>query len=292
MQHGESTQLIQENMIESEFLEGIYEIAVHAAYKAGIAIGQVKEEGIVRGTLEDHDVKLEADAICEEQIIECIQSKYSRHWILSEEAGLIEGEEDYLWIIDPVDGSVNFYHDIPLYAVSIACYKKPQGTSLDFQNLIPLIGLVYLPDSEEMWTASLNSGLFLNGERWHRKQQRTMAAEIANVSISSKDDVAPMMAKLTAVLASRMQKVRNFGVTALDMCYAASGRVGVFLQASTNLWDFAAGYILAKEAGLEVSVEEYRTGKYRIAVCPPEFVRTIQEIVVEESEGIWKPFDM
>lgn len=196
------------------------------------------------------DLVTEVDKASEEAILEDLKHKYPRHGILAEEMGAREGaDNDFLWIIDPLDGTTNFTHHYPMIAVSIA---------LLHQN-IPIVGVVYNPILNEMFHASKGMGAFLNGEPIRVStaaslDQSLLATGFAYDRRTHKDNNYAEFCSLTHCT----QGVRRGGSAALDLAYVAAGRFDGYWERGIKPWDIAAGILLVQEAGGKVTDYDLR----------------------------------
>lgn len=161
----------------------------------------------------------------------------------AEQRALWEAGHDGLWCIDPIDGTSNFVRGLPYFAVSVALIREGKS----------VLGVVYDPVANEMFAAEQGKGAFLNGEKLvSREAGVTLAQALASV------DLKRLKKKLVTQLASQppYSSQRNFGASALDWCYTATGRYDVYLHGGQKLWDYAAGLLVLLEAGGHVSCVE------------------------------------
>ena len=188
-----------------------------------------------------HNLITEYDTISENAIIEFISSQFPDHSFLAEEGGEKNIKEgNVTWLIDPLDGTVNFAHNIPMFAVSIAATF----------NGIVLCGVVYNPMTDEFFTAEKGNGAYLNGSKISVTDTALLSNSIAATGFPYNTYENPLhcidhfayMAKLGIPL-------RRIGSAALDLAYLAAGRFDGFWEVSLNPWDYAAGKILIEEAG-------------------------------------------
>ena len=177
-----------------------------------------------------------ADTKAENIIIKELIKAKKNYSIIGEECGSIKNKDtDNVWIIDPIDGTTNFLHGIPHFAISIALKSNNEIVS----------GLIYDPIKDEMFYAEKNNGAYFNNKRIRVSKRKKMedclfaSGEIDNENIKQKTN-----AKLS---------IRKSGSAALDMAYVASGRYDGYFQKNLNLWDIAAGIIIVKEAGGQVN---------------------------------------
>jgi myo-inositol-1(or 4)-monophosphatase len=216
-------------------------IAVRAAREAGRIITR-NFNRIDRLTVTDkgrNDFVSEVDRNAEAVIIDVLREKYPHHAILAEESGAHTGNE-FEWVIDPLDGTTNFLHGLPQFAVSIALKVKGR---LD-------IGVVYDPIKEEMFTASRGEGALLNDRKIRVSNRKSLNGALLGTGIPYRDqrfmdNYLGMLKDLTVDTAG----VRRPGSAALDFAYVACGRTDGFWELGLKEWDFAAGALLVREAG-------------------------------------------
>lgn len=186
----------------------------------------------------------EADEASQKVIYDLIRDRFPDHGFLGEE-GLNEDPEDsdYRWIIDPLDGTSNYVHGFPYYAVSIALQ---QGDRL-------LVGVVYDPNRREMFTATTGGGAFLNGEPIQTSGETEVAQGMgmASLPIAASPGNPAIERFLTGL--QHLQTVQRTGSAALNLAGVAAGRVDVFWSTSLHPWDVAAGILLVREAGGSVT---------------------------------------
>ena len=227
-------------------MHGMVNIAVRAARRAGEMMVRHLDrlDSIKVAEKETNEYVTEIDHLAEEIIVEVIRDHYPEHAILAEERGQ-EGEHDFQWIIDPLDGTTNYVHGFPVFSISIAITRKGQLEH----------GVVYDPIRQEIFTASRGSGAQLEGRRI-RVSQRNKINEclIATGFPYSKNQryINEYMDMLKVVMKSSAD-VRRTGSAALDLCYVAAGRVDGFWEFGLKIWDIAAGSLIIREAGGRIS---------------------------------------
>jgi len=225
--------------------------AVKAARKAGAIINRASMDlDMLRVTAKGHaDFVTEVDRAAEQAIIETLSHAYPDHGFLAEESGANrpEGAADYTWIIDPLDGTTNFIHGFPQYAVSIACQHAGQLTQ----------AVIYDPSRNDLFTATRGRGAFLNDRRL-RVSKRTqlkdslLATGFPFRNLDRIDAYLALFKKITACTAG----IRRPGAAALDLAYVAAGRFDGFWEFGLSPWDMAAGALLVIEAGGLISDDE------------------------------------
>ncbi|MBB5212146.1 inositol monophosphatase family protein [Microbulbifer hydrolyticus] len=235
-------------------MEPMLNIALRAARKAGELIERAWERGDLMKFEEKgrNDFVTEVDKASEQEIIYHLRKAYPKHSILAEESGLQEGAEpEYEWIIDPLDGTTNFIHGMPHFAISIACRYRGQIEH----------AVVLDPIKREEFTASRGRGAALNGRRIRVSSRQGMKGALIGTGIpfngESFDNIDAYLAVMKDV-AGQTAGIRRPGAAALDLAYVASGRFDGFWEMYLNSWDIAAGSLLVKEAGGLIS--DFRGG--------------------------------
>jgi myo-inositol-1(or 4)-monophosphatase len=223
-------------------MQPLLNLAVRAARAAGETIVRSlpKLDSLDVSTKGRHDYVSDVDRAAEAEIIETIRKRYPEHAFLAEESGQ-SGEGEVLWIIDPLDGTTNFLHGFPVFAVSIACQIKGRLEH----------AVVFDPMRQEMFTASRGEGAQLEGKRIRVSKQRTLEGALISTGFPYRANSVyadDYLAMLKVVMASAAG-IRRPGAAALDLAYVAAGRCDAFWEIGLNAWDTAAGTLLITEAG-------------------------------------------
>ncbi|MDH3714883.1 MAG: inositol monophosphatase [Gammaproteobacteria bacterium] len=216
-------------------------MAIRAARAAGdVIIRHVERVDTLRiERKQRYDFVSEVDRLAEHEIISIAHKAYPDHGILAEESGRQSGN-DYLWIIDPLDGTTNFLHGMPHFAVSIAIQHKQHIEH----------GVIYDPMRQELFTASRGAGAQLNNRRIRVSKLRHLHDALLGTGFPFRE--GQPLSNYLAVQETFMQRtagIRRPGAAALDLAYVAAGRFDGFWEANLNLWDIAAGVLLVREAG-------------------------------------------
>ena len=225
------------------------------AKKAGKILLKESQEIIVTEKT-TNDFVTNADLAAEKAIIKAINKKYPDHAVLAEESANEElAESDYLWIIDPLDGTNNYAHRIPFYAVSIGLLEiKQQETSKNYQYRSGEIicGAIYIPTLDEMFYAAKGTGSFLKvGRQKPQKLHVSNIRQLANAMTATgfppthKERNLPQFNNITL----NSQATRRLGSAAIDLAYLAAGRIDLFWEYGLHPWDIAAGSLIVEEAG-------------------------------------------
>ena len=222
-------------------------IAIKAARRAGQIITRASHDvDLLKVTTKrQSDFVTEVDKAAEAAIIEVLREAYPAHGILAEESGLTAGKQaEYQWIIDPLDGTTNFIHGFPQYAISIALAHNGQVTQ----------AVIFDPERNELFTASKGRGAFLN-ERRIRVSKRIKLEEAllgTGFPYRSFDHIDSYVA-IFKELTQKTAGMRRPGAAALDLAWVACGRLDGFWEFGLSPWDMAAGTLLITEAGGLVS---------------------------------------
>jgi myo-inositol-1(or 4)-monophosphatase len=217
-------------------------IAIGAARRAGETIVRNLDRvgGVTVTEKSRNDFVSEVDRAAEQVLIATIRKAYPSHGFLAEESGRQPGD-DYLWIIDPLDGTTNFLHGFPQFAVSIACRHRGR----------PEIGVVLDPLRGELFTAARGEGAQLDGRRLRVSQRPGLDGALIGTGFPFRENrqwLKPYLAMLERVM-DTTAGVRRPGAASLDLAYVAAGRLDGFWEVGLSPWDTAAGNLLISEAG-------------------------------------------
>ena len=225
-------------------LEHVKMTGIAAAYKGGEIlrshfgrISKINKKG-------DIDLVTEADKESEKIIIETIQTKFPDHAILAEESGANKKESKCQWIIDPLDGTTNFAHNLNLFSVSIAFAIKGEIVT----------GIVFSPITEELFIAESEKGATLNGRpiKVSNTAKVSESLLVTGFPYDFKNIINPILTRISNCLKAS-QGIRRLGSAALDLCFVACGRFVAFWVQKFKPWDTAAGMLIAKEAGATIT---------------------------------------
>lgn len=247
----------------------LLELAEQAVVLAGNVINSMAGQNRTYSGKGDRDFATDVDLAVEDTVRKFLAKETPDYPLLGEEAGRGGGSPDatYEWVLDPVDGTVNFAHGSPLYSVSLALMHEG----------VPTAGVVAAPAFQETFSAATGHGATLNG-----RPIAASAAEALPVALVSLGDFAVGSAAaernverldLVHRLVPQVQRLRMIGSAALDLCWVASGRLDAVVILSTHLWDIGAGVVIAKEAGAAV-VDRYgneaTSDTQSVIACPEE----------------------
>ena len=206
--------------------------------------GKILLQGFGQQIQVDHkgeiDLVTEMDRRSEAYLLEQIRGKYPEHRVVAEESGIIGGETGRVWHVDPLDGTVNYAHGIPIFSVSLAYVEDGQV----------ILGVVYDPTREECYTAQRGQGAFLNGQPLRVSTAQTLKNSLLVTGFPYDIWKNPENnLDHYANFSMRSQGVRRLGSAAIDLCYVAAGRFDGFWEVRIESYDIAAGSLIVEEAG-------------------------------------------
>jgi myo-inositol-1(or 4)-monophosphatase len=217
-------------------------IASEAARRAGGLMLKFRHrlEGIPIERKARHDYVSDVDRACEQAIREYILKHHREHAILGEEGGRSGGDSEYVWIIDPLDGTSNYLRGIPHYSVSIA---------LQIRGRIEH-GVIYDPLREEMFTASRGEGAFLNNQRMRVSGRKDLDGAILGTAFPFRNRrLLSAYRGMFDAMFDKVEDIRRAGTASLDLAYVACGRLDGYWELNLKPWDIAAGALMVQEAG-------------------------------------------
>lgn len=209
--------------------------------------GEILRLGFGRGNHVQHkgeiDLVTEVDHQSEEFILRELKTRFPDHYIMAEESGASAGDQEHTWYVDPLDGTVNYAHQIPVFSVTLAYARRGEI----------LLGVVYAPLLEEMFTAQAGQGSWLNGERLRVDPENDLNECLLVTGFPYDIRTNPTNLEYYRRFALRTQGVRRMGSAALDMSYVGAGRFNGYWESGVSSWDIAAGVLIAREAGAHVT---------------------------------------
>jgi myo-inositol-1(or 4)-monophosphatase len=220
----------------------ILNIGVRAARRAGdLIVRHINQLDAIRVDSKGrNDFVSEVDRMAEQDIIRTVQRSYPDHAFLAEESGS-SGDAEYVWIIDPLDGTTNFLHGFPVFCVSIAVMHRGRLEH----------GVIFDPLRNELFTASRGAGASVDGRKMRVSDTRLLEKSLLGTGYPYKpesDWLDPYMEMLRAAI-RETSGVRRPGAAALDLAYVAAGRLDGFWEIGLNIWDIAAGALMIQECG-------------------------------------------
>jgi myo-inositol-1(or 4)-monophosphatase len=230
--------------------------AVQAARAAGALVRRNLGADKVVKLTSRYDIKLELDVRSQKLIEKMLRAGFPRVAVLGEEGDSGDMAASERWVVDPIDGTVNFAYGIPHACISIALQERIQksrtkGQKSSESEYVTVVGVVYDPFCDEMWTAIRGQPARLNGKVIHVSRRRKLAECIVTMGFSKSAASLKRTLPFFHKLVPRVRKVRLTGAAALDLTYVASGRFDAFIERGVRLWDIAAGGLILECAGGE-----------------------------------------
>jgi len=232
--------------------------ALAAAVKAARAAGKIMHSNRHKpkrvNSAEAHDIKLELDVQCQAHIEKILAAVFPQVPVLGEEGNTGDTAAEYRWVIDPIDGTVNYFFGMPHAAVSIALQHRGQS----------VVGVIFDPFTDEIWTTTKGQPTRLNGKIIRVSNRTRLQDCMVALGFSKTHDNFEKTLPHLIRIAARVKKIRILGSAALELAYVASGRLDAYLERTINLWDVAAGSLLVENAGGEFYTRPAPGGKLRM----------------------------
>ncbi|GIF77326.1 inositol monophosphatase family protein [Asanoa siamensis] len=249
-------------------------IAVTVAREAADTARSMRAEGVsgVSTKSTDTDVVTAADRAVERQVIAALGALRPGDTVLGEEFGGTAGDGAVRWIVDPIDGTVNYLYGLPVYAVSLAA--EVEG--------VVVAGVVRNAATGDEWTATLGGGAFRGERRLTGSAQTDLAQALVATGFGYDAKRRAHQAEVLARLITRVRDIRRFGAAAIDLCLAAEGGFDAYFEKGLNPWDRAAGGLIASEAGLLVGGLDGRpAGNDMTVAAPPAIFGPLTDLLAE-----------
>jgi myo-inositol-1(or 4)-monophosphatase len=215
------------------------ETAVAAAREGGSLLRSHFGEPPEVNELHDHDIKLALDVRTQDLITERLLTAFPDHALYGEEGIAGNQDSEWQWIVDPLDGTVNYYYGLPHYCVSIALRRAGEIQ----------LGVIYDPQRDELWETVLGGETRMNGKPVRVSDRSNLADAVVSIGFSKSKAMINAGLALLPKYVERVRKCRMMGSAALDLAYVASGRLDAYIEQSVSLWDVAAGKLLVENAG-------------------------------------------
>ncbi|PAB60737.1 inositol monophosphatase family protein [Anaeromicrobium sediminis] len=209
-------------------------------------IGEIQGKNYERADLKystksNHsDFVTEVDELCENELIKLIKTTYPDHGILGEETGKSDIESDYVWVIDPIDGTTNFLYGLPIFSVCIGLRYKNEG----------VLGVVYFPMLDEMFYGVKGEGAYLNGKKINVGTKKTLKECVLATGFPYDKDRNPENnVEYVSKMIPKIRGIRRMGAASYDIVNVACGRIDGYWEMNLGPWDVAAANVILKEAG-------------------------------------------
>jgi len=234
----------------------LLQIAVTAAQAAGVVLRQNFGTVLEVNEFAAHDIKLDLDVRTQDLITEHLLGAFPDHAIFGEEGIAGNQASEFQWIVDPIDGTVNYFYGIPHYCISIALRERGEI----------ILGVIYDPQRDELWQVERGGPATLNGKPIAVSTRTKLSDATLSVGFSKTKTTIAAGLPLLEKYVSRARKCRLMGSAALDLAYVACGRLDAYIEQSVSLWDVAAGKILVETAGGQFEMTERTDTPGKISV--------------------------
>jgi myo-inositol-1(or 4)-monophosphatase len=225
-------------------LDSTLALATDLAREAGaLALSMRSGIGVLETKSSPTDVVTAADKAVESLLVEALTAARPDDGLLGEEGAGAQGSSGYRWVIDPIDGTVNYLYGIPQWAVSIG-FESADGA---------LVGVVYDPSKDEMWQAVHGGGAVLNGVRLACSSVTSLAATLVGTGFGYDEKRRAVQARLLPTLLPTVRDIRRLGAGSLDLCSVAAARIDAYYEQGLSPWDLSAGGLIAAESGAVVT---------------------------------------
>lgn len=235
--------------MSDELVRELTDLAAELATSAGrmVLAGRLAGVSDARTKSSATDVATEWDRASEDFLVGELALRRPDDAVIAEEGSQTAGSSGITWLIDPIDGTTNFLYDLPGYAVSIAA-ADAEG---------PLAGAVYLPVTDELFTAGRGAGAYRNGEAITPTAETDPRRALVATGFSYSVERRRAQARRAAVLLGEVRDIRRLGAASVDLCYTAMGRLDAYYEEGLMPWDLAAGWLIAVEAGATVGAIDH-----------------------------------
>lgn len=259
--------------------------AVHAARLAGALMRRNWSSVKIINEQSQHDIKLELDVRCQKLIERTLLRAFPDSAILGEEG--VAGNKDaaFRWVVDPIDGTVNFTYGVPHACVSIALQQKLAPD----KPYVTVLGVVLDPFCDELWTGVVGGPARLNGKIIHASKRKNLEEAIVAIGFSKTEKSLNENLPVFNLLVRRVRKIRMMGAAALSLAYVASGRFDAYIESGISLWDIAAAGLILECAGGEFWHQPNgEPGQYRM-IANNGFLRAKLEKVALSARATPQP---
>jgi myo-inositol-1(or 4)-monophosphatase len=221
------------------------EVAIDAARSAGDLLRAHFGRPRIVNAATAHDLKLEVDLLAQNLITKILLDRFPEYSLYGEEGIAGDQSSSHQWIVDPLDGTVNFFYGIPHFCVSIAL--RVDGEMI--------AGVIFDPIRDELWSGGKNQPPLLNGKPIRVSERASLAEAVVSIGLAKTSATIDAGLPLLQDMVHRVRKCRMLGSAALDLAYVACGRLDAYIEQGISLWDIAAGALLVKGAGGQVELK-------------------------------------
>lgn len=261
-------------MADEYDLGALLDLAQGIAVEAGTLVATLRRGhvGVASTKSSSHDIVTASDTRAEALVRERLDQARPDDGLLAEEGSRRPSDSGLTWVVDPIDGTVNYYYDIPWYAVSIGLTDAGG----------PLLGVVHNPATGETWTATRGGGAYLDGRRLASRTPVDLSQALVATGFGYSADRRAEQATVLSRLLPHVRDVRRMGAAALDLCSVATGRVDAYYERGLQPWDAAAGRVVASEAGVTVQPGLGPAADLLVAAPPPLYDALLAAVSLPE----------
>ena len=257
-------------------MDGFVAVATQAALAAGAFIKSHYGEVPVVNEMKKYDIKLELDVQSQAMIEGILLGAFPDHALYGEEGLAGNQESAFQWIVDPIDGTVNYFYGIPHFCVSIA---------LRLEGVI-IVGVIFDPMMNDLWVARRDGGPTLNGKPIRVSERAELAEAVVTVGFSKSKASIDAGFKRFVDIAYRVRKTRMLGSAALAMAYIACGRLDAYIEEIISLWDVAAGLLLVETAGGSTQLFPKDEVGEKFSLCSSNGALPLAEFITEMGDPV------
>lgn len=259
------------------------EIAADIAEEVGTEIMRLRTEGVDVAATKSSltDVVTESDRLAENLIFERLRASRPNDAILGEEGTRYPGTTEITWVIDPIDGTVNYLYDLVAYCVSIAACVNDETAYSDGKRAVA--AAVFNPKTNELFKASTGNGAFLNGDPLSVSKETVLAKALIGTGFGYTAERRLEQHRILGKVIARVRDIRRIGTAAYDLCLVASGRLDGYFEKGIKPWDWAAGALIATEAGALTlgQKEDDPAGEDFFIAGPPIIAHELQALLAQ-----------
>lgn len=242
------------------------DLAIRAARQAGELLRRNFEQPLRVNASEAHDIKLELDVQTQDLITRLLLGNFPGHALYGEEGIVGDQSAEYQWIVDPIDGTVNYFYGIPHFCTSIALRRGDEM----------MVGVIYDPMRDEMWATRAGAEATLNGKPFRVSTRPELSDAVVSIGFSKTNTTITAALPLLNDMVHRVRKCRMMGSAALDMAYVSCGRLDAYIEQSISLWDVAAGILLVENAGGKIDIRARSDMKDKYSIVASNGVLDLQ----------------
>ena len=266
------------------------------ARMVGARIRSLREQGVAVADTKSSltDVVTAADREAERLVAEALREARPHDGLLGEEGASTAGTTGITWVVDPIDGTVNYLYGLPAYAVSIAATVEhdgrgsalPAGTMADGRRAVA--GAVYVPAFDELFDAHEGGGARVNGRPIRVSEREELSLALVGTGFGYTVERRTEQAEVARRLIPQVRDIRRMGAAAVDLCMVAAGRLDAYYERGLQPWDYAAGALIAREAGAEILALEdgELPGEPMLVAGPPALARELRAAVREACAAL------